>query len=396
MGVAGLTTTGFEAKTLAEIKAELEDDERGLISSRLNTTSAGIIGQLNGIFATKLRQLWELQQSLYDASFTDNAVGYALTLRAALTGTTRRAATYSRVTATVNVDPGTYAAGTLIASVLDSPDARFANVEAVTNGGASAADVSAIFDAITTGPVRANAGTLTVIAQAVTGWNSVTNAADATLGEVEEGDAALRLRREAELRAIGSTNADAIRADLLRNVTGVLNVRILENDTGTTDGDGVPGHSLECIVYGPASPAAADDQAVADQIFASKAAGIGTYGSTTKTVVNAQGTSLSLSFTRPTTVTAYASLTISVDADLYAGDAAVQAAVAATADGLDPGEALDWRRVVGAPYSVAGVLHVTAFGLSTSGGGPFTETDVTPTVREVVALLAANVTVTVA
>lgn len=391
--MAGLTSTGFEAATLEEIKASIEEDERALISPTLNTSSASVVGQLNGIFASKLREAWELIQAVYNAYFDVSASGYALTLRAALTGTTRRAATYSTVTATVNVDPGTYAAGTLIASVQDSPTSRFVNTAAVVNGGGTAANVDALFTCESTGPVRANAGTLTVIAQAVSGWNSVTNADDATLGQEEESDAELRLRRIAELSAQGSTNADAIRADLLRDVTGVLSVKVLENDTNAIDANSVPPHSVECIVYGPVSPSAADNQLVADTIWSSKAAGTGTSGTTTKTVTDSQGIDHNVSFTRPTALPVYCEIDIDVD-DTYGGDTAVKEALVAAADGLEPGDPLYWSKVIGLVYAVPGVVLVTSFGLSTSGGGPFTQTNISPTVRQVVTFGTGDITVT--
>jgi uncharacterized phage protein gp47/JayE len=393
--MAGLTTTGFEAKPLDEIKSDIEADERALISTKINTSSASLVGQINGIMATKLRQLWELLQALYNAFFADGATGFALTLRAALTGTTRDAATYSRTTCTVNVDMGTYLPGTLVASVLDSPDSRFSNLETITNAGPSAAAITGnVFECLTTGPVRANAGTLTVKAQAVTGWNSITNPADATLGAVEEGDPSLRAKREAELRAQGSTTADAVKADLLRDVEGVERVTVLENDTAETDVNGVPRNSLECIVYGPASPTADDDQAVAEQVWASKAGGIGTYGSTSKTVVDLQGKSHTVRFTRPTDLPAFCEVAINVDGDTYAGELAVQEALAASTDALDSGVALDWRAVVGLPYTVAGVRSVTSFGLALTDAGPFLEQNITPTIRQQVVLSTVNIVVT--
>jgi uncharacterized phage protein gp47/JayE len=390
--VAGVTTEGFEAATLEEIKSDIESDQRTLISPTINTTSASINGQNNGIIAQRLRIVWELAQAVYNAAFSDSATGYPLTLRAALTGTQREAASASTVTATYNVDPGTYAIGTLIASVDGTPTSRFANSEAVVNGGGSAANVDALATCEDTGEIRANAGTLTVIAQAVSGWNSVTNADDADLGAEEESDAALRLRREAELRAQGSTTVDAIYADLL-TVDGVTNVSILENDTGTTDGDGVPGHSIECIVYGPASPTAANNQAVADQIWASKAAGIGTYGGVSKTVVDLMGISHTVNFTRPTALPVYVWVTVETDST-YDGDTAVQEAIADLVTNYDPGEVLHWTRVIAAVYTVAGVTNVSAYGQNTTGTPSGAQTDITPTVRQVVTIDTGDVTVT--
>lgn len=389
----GLTNTGFVDATLVELKEAIEADERALISPTVNTATASLVGQMNGVVATKLRELWELAAAIYDAAFTDLATGQSLTLRAALTGTTREAATFTRVVAQCDLDAGTYTAGTLIASVVDSPTSRFANAEDVTSTGGSN-DV--IMDCETAGPIVCNFGTLTVIASPLSGFNSVGNLTDGNIGADEESDASLRLRRESELRAAGSTTADAIRADLLRDVNGVESVTILENDTSTTDGNGVPGHSLECIVFGPAFPTADDNQAVAEQIFASKAGGIGTYGGTTKTVTDDQGFDHSVRFTRPTTLRAYAWVTIEVDADLYAGDDAVKTAIAAIDENFGPGDVLRWTRAIGAPYSVAGVLAVTAYGQNITGTPSGSQADITPTVRQIVTLGVTDITVTVA
>lgn len=393
--MAGLTSTGFEAKTLETIKSEIEADERALISPTINTATASVVGQLNGVFASKLRETWELAQAVYNAMFGDSASGYALTLRAGITGTEREAATPSTVVATVNVDPGTYAAGSLIASVEDDPTARFFNAEDVVNSGGAAANVDATFECETTGATRANSGTLTVIAQAVSGWNSITNTEDASLGAEEESDAALRIRREDELRAAGSTTAQAIRADLLQ-VALVETVTILENDTNSTDVNGVPGHTVECIVFGPQSPTDAQNDAVAEQVFASKAAGIGTYGNTSRTVTDDQGTEHTVMFTRPTLVDVYVEIELEVDADTYAGDTAVQEAIADAAASLSPGEVVRARVLASAALDVAGVTDIVTFGMSTAPGGPFLDANVAPTVRQIVDIDTANVAVTVA
>ena len=97
--VPGITDTGFVDRTLVELKESVEADERALISPTVNTATSSLVGQMNGVMAAKLQELWELASAIYDAAFTDNATGYPLTLRAALTGTTREAATATRVVA---------------------------------------------------------------------------------------------------------------------------------------------------------------------------------------------------------------------------------------------------------------------------------------------------------
>ena len=53
--MAGLTTDGFEIKTLAEIKAEIEQLQLENVDANLNQSADSVIGQINAIFANQLR-----------------------------------------------------------------------------------------------------------------------------------------------------------------------------------------------------------------------------------------------------------------------------------------------------------------------------------------------------
>jgi uncharacterized phage protein gp47/JayE len=397
--MSGITTTGFEPATVSEITDDIASDQRALVSPTIDTTAASTNGKNNAIFAQRLRSVWLLAEAIYTAAFTDNATGYPLALRAAMTGTQKRLATRTRVTAQCTLAEGTYPAGSLVASIEDLPTSRFASIEDVVSEGdpdvpGDPAIVDVIMDCETTGAVRADAGTLIVIAQAVSGWTEVTNAEDGALGRAEETDAALRTRRVTELAAQGSTTLVAVRSDILRDVEGTVSCKILENDTGDTDANGVPGHSLECIVYGPASPTDDDDQAVAEQIWASKGSGVGTYGSTSRTVLTSQGDTRTVSFTRPTPLEVYVEVELEVDADTYEGDTAVKVAMATLVSELGAGVPLRWTRLQSVPYSIAGVTSVVSFGMSTNALGPFVSADIVPTVRQIASLDTDNVAVT--
>ena len=93
--MAGLTTDGFEIKTLAEIKAEIEQLQLENVDANLNQSADSVIGQINAIFANQLREVWELVQAVYTSAYPDTASGQALSYLAAMTGTIRRSATPS-------------------------------------------------------------------------------------------------------------------------------------------------------------------------------------------------------------------------------------------------------------------------------------------------------------
>lgn len=388
----GVQPTGFVRKTFEVLAAELRTSLRTLWGANVNLSPTSLLGQLIDTTAVKLAEEWEVSAAAYASMDPDQAEDAALDSVSAITGTTRDAATKTRVLADVNVDPGTYAIGELVAHVTGDPERRFSNLNAITNGTAGAVTYSdEDFEAEETGPVSCNAGTLEVMANAVSGWNSVTNNADAySLGTAVETDASLRAKREEELGSQGSTNADAIRADLLR-VEGVLRCTVLQNDTDTTDANGLLPHSIEAIVYGPA----ATDADIAAEIFATKAGGANTNGTTTVVVTDAQGFTHEIKFTRPTTVRVYVEVDLTV-LDTYAGDDAIETAFAAADADFGPGDVLYWSKVICIPYGDEdtdyGVESVDDFGLSLDGI-TFTQANITPTIRQVVSIDSADVTV---
>jgi uncharacterized phage protein gp47/JayE len=358
--VAELTSTGLTIRTQAEIQADLETEERANISDRLDVSTSSPFGQHNAISARALRILEEALAAIYLAMDPDSATGDALDRVAAITGSTREAATFTRsATVTVNVDAGTYAIGTLVAQVDGQPTSLFANAEAVVNAGPGAANVAVAFDATTTGPLACPLDTL-VISGAVSGWNSVVDNTEGVPGSTIESDEAFRLRRESEVSNPGSASVNGIRADVLREVASVDTISIIENDTDATV-DTVPPHSIECVVFGPTSPTAQDDQDVADQIFASKSAGIGTAGTTSKTVTDTEGQDHTISFTRPTTVNLALVVTLEYEASTYAGDQTVKdKIVAESLLNYVPGLDGSGSKIASWVHEVAGVLRVTA------------------------------------
>jgi uncharacterized phage protein gp47/JayE len=298
----GLLPTGLHPKTLEVLKEEIEAAEKANINPALNVSATSVLGQLNGIFASKLQELWDLGQSVYQAFDPEQATGSALDALSALTGTLRLRATRSRVTATVNLNAGTTLPAGSVASV-SGPGARFRTLEEVTNSGASPDDFPVLMRAEEYGPVVANAGTLTVIETPVSGWNSVTNVLDATLGRNLENDANLRLRREDEIRATGAGSFEAVLADL-KAVENVKAVLLFENFTDITNGDGLPPKSFEAVVQGGL------DQDIRDAIWETKPLGIRAFGTTSGTVTDSQGNTHTIEFTRPTVIPLHVAVTV--------------------------------------------------------------------------------------
>lgn len=340
----------------------MEASVKAAISPTLNTSSTSILGQVLGANASQIRQVWEAGADNYASADIDQAEGDALTNLAKLTGTVRNAATASTVLMTITLAAGTYAAGSLIVHVVGDPTSRFTNDAAITTAGATLTGQA--FTCEETGPVRANANTLTVIANPVTGFSAPTNPAEAVLGLEIETDTALRLRHRTELARVGSSTVDAIRVDVLDADDAITFVATFENDTDVTDVDGRPPHSVESIVQGGV------DADVAAAVFAAKPAGIKAYGTTTVVVADSQGNNHNIGFTRPTVKTIYLDVTVTVISGQYAGDSVLKTALTDWCDAnLSVGHDVIQTRMEFICMGVAGVIDaVVEIGLSAGAG----------------------------
>ena len=358
----GVTPTGFSAKTLQEIRTELETALRADIDPNLNTTSASPFGQFIGIFASKTRELWELAQAVYSGFYPDSSNFAQLDGVSSITGVTREAATASTSVITSNLDGNTtLPAGSAVSQAGNSSLVFELNAEFTSPAG-PAADYLLDFTATETGPLAANAGTLSVIDTPVAGWNSVTNVADAVEGANIEDDVDLRIRREELLRATGGSTLDAIRSDLL-SVEGIDKVVMFENVTDTTDGDGLPPKSFESVIF--EAGAAVSDAVVAQRIWDSKPAGIRAFGSVVGVAVDSTNRNQNQSFSRVSVRDVWLEIDIDVDDDYpVTGDADVGVSVAAFGDtNYNIGDDVISSKLNVPICGVAGIVDITGIRL---------------------------------
>jgi len=305
----GLTDEGFVARRQPELldrilaTLEAQDALQGL------NVRAGPIHQLASVLSEEVALLWEGLEAVYGSQY-DGATGISLDQVAALTGTLRDAATRSRVALACTLDAGTTVPAGSVVAVDGSPDAQFRTLVEIANGGATSAVVDVQAEAVETGPVAAPTGTLTVIVTSVPGWTAVTNAADAELGAPIASDSALRTERRRQLAAAGSgtTAAIAARLSLLEEV---IEAAVYENVTASVDGAGRPAKTIEAVVW-DGSPAAADDDAIAQVLWNHRGGGIPPYGSgESGTAVDAlTGQEVSVDFSRATLVPGHLEATV--------------------------------------------------------------------------------------
>jgi uncharacterized phage protein gp47/JayE len=145
------------------------------------------------------------------------------------------------------------------------------------------------------GAINAVANTITKIYTPTLGWQSVTNILAATPGAPVEEDAQLRIRQTSSV-ALPSLSVFEGTKGAVRNVSGVTRAEGYENDTGSTNTDGIPAHSIAMVVEGGVT----DD--ITQVIATHKTPGTRTYGTTSGTVYDKYGVPNTINFYRPSIV----------------------------------------------------------------------------------------------
>ena len=378
----GLTSTGFTIPTVDDLLTRITTEQRAAIAADLDEGAEELLGQINGVMALKLREVWEAALAVYESLDPRVASGAALRARCALVGVEPRAATQGTVTLTLTIAAHrTVPAGSQV-SAPGQPDVLWTTTADAVNGTGGSASVTVEAQCATAGRIVAPSGTLTVIATPVSGWSSVTNAADATPGRDADSDVELRARREAELQADGLTTDGSIRA-ALGAVANVRRVLVVANNGDSYIGLQPP-HSVECVVQGGA------DADVASAIFGTVARGVATYGGTSTSVLDAAGVAQQVFYTRPTERSVYINVLLA-RTSLYAGDAAVKAALLAVGDTLLMGSTVQIADLIVAVMGVAGVRNarVTVSWLSSGAG----TSDLVPGAREIPTFDSSRITV---
>ena len=391
-GPYGITANGFVAKPLADIKTDLEASFRTTFGNGIDLTPNSAFSEVIGIFADRLADVWQLGQAVYSNAYTDGATGVALDQLCALTGIARKPASSTRVLATISGTPGTVIGSAQRVSIVGSTH-KFAPVpnSTVIPGGGS---VEIEFIAVDTGPIPCPSAQLIVIETPVPGWASVTNTLDQFyLGTDTESDGALRLRRELSLRALGGGAVPAIQAALFE-VTGVTDAFVFANETSSTDANGLPGHSFECVVNGGL------DQAIADKIAETKPAGIATFGTTTLSGIppGISSNSFVINFSRPTVLNVYVTIDVIASAALAPLNLAdlVKAAVVAFGDlNYNVGSPVIAAAMIPTVFaSGSGVRDVPSVKIGTAPA-PALSTTIQPTNRQIADLDTSRVVVNV-
>lgn len=332
------TPTGVVLPSETSILAGVQADQNAAAGGNLSPTLTSPQGQqaqsLTAIIGDKNDQIAEIVSQVDP----DNADGRFQDAIGRIYFMTRNPATGTLVTATCTGLVGTVIPAGAIAQ--DVNGFRYASTQDATIPASGSIDVP--FQCLTTGPIACGIGALNTIYQAITGWESITNAAAGAPGQDVENRTDFEFRRRNSVAINAQNSAQAIYAAVLA-VPGVLDAFVYDNSGATVLDYGTTNYPIAAkSVYVAVAGGAAVD--VATAIWSKKSLGCDYNGTTTYTVVDdvnypAPYPSYEVKWVTPTNTPVYITVNIANVANLPSDlTAQVQAAVTAAFNGTDGGQ----------------------------------------------------------
>lgn len=392
------TPSGVAIPTTADVLngalTDIDNAFGGGMSKNLETPQGQLATSMTAAITDKNAQL------LYLASQFDptNAEGVFQDSLAKIYFLTRIPAQSTSVSCTLSG-----VAGTIIpagASAKDSSGNSYIAAGAYTIGAGGM--VTGTFNNVQTGAIPCPAGTLTTVAQSISGWDTITNPTDGTLGRAVESRLDFEYRRRQSVATNGHGILEAIRGAVI-GVTGVLDAYVTENNTSAAVATGATSYSLlpNSLYVGVTGGADAD---IAAAIF-SKRSGCGDFnGNTSVTITDSVNYAppypvYLVKFNRPTATPVKFLVQILANSNLPVDIVAqTQAAIMAAFNGTDNGP----RARIGASISsgrfYGGVMAISPYvavaeillGLTTP-----TLTNVTMGIDQQPTITASDITVSI-
>jgi len=295
---ATISTTGISAPNYASVYSYLVSQFQAIYGADSYLGNDSADGQWIGVIAQAITDCNSAAVAVYNAFSPTTAQGNGLSSNVKINGLTRIAGSFSTAILTV-----VGVAGTVITNgqAQDTNGNLWALPSPTTIPNAGTINVTATCTTI--GAITAGSNAINSIATPVLGWQTVNNASSATQGNPVETDAQLRARQAVSVALPSITVFVGIIA-ALQQVPGVTRVAGYENNTNSTNGNGIPANTL-CFVVENGAQAA-----IAAAIASKMPPGIATYGNVTTIITDTAGTTRTINYQTQTVATITASITV--------------------------------------------------------------------------------------
>lgn len=293
-----IDAAGFHTPDYPTVLQYLKDEYKTIYGNDVYLEADSQDGQWVAIQAQAIFDALQVAQATYNSFSPLTAQSDALSRNVKINGIRRLSASYSQVDLLVVGQAGTTINNGQVEDTLGQKWNLPATVVVPVLGQITVTATSAEIGAKT-----AAANTINKISTPTLGWQTVNNPLAAAAGQPVETDAELRKRQKASTALPSLTVLDGI-IGAVASLAGVTRFRGYENDSGATDTNGIPAHSMAVVVEG------GDAQAIGDAIASKKTPGSPTYGTTTVTTYDKYGLPNDINFFRPTVATIGVEVTI--------------------------------------------------------------------------------------
>lgn len=313
-----LTYTGLETKDNLILVDDLVTGLQNIYSQNgeiLNLDSNTPDGQLIELFAYMGTVIREMITEVYNSCDPDKCVGAVQDNRYQINYLERKAGSYSLQNIVITANKTVQLQG-LDGSYNEPEASSFAvsddngNIWYLVDSTTVYSGQNVLeFRAKEKGVIVPTIGTITNMVTVIPGIVSVINNVGATyIGTEEENDSDFRIRRARSTSVPGKNNVDSIEGQL-RELDGVIDVKIHENTTNVTDDTGTTAHTIWAIVEGGANTEIAD-------VIYGNIGGSDTRGTVTVLLITSSLQTININFDRETIVPLYIKFDIKPITDL--------------------------------------------------------------------------------
>lgn len=300
-----LNENGLQVSSNTELVEQLTSDFQTIYGDDVSLGQEAPDGQMLNIYAQGGTDIRELLLQIYNSFDPDNTSGRLLDERCAINNIFRRGGTFTTVDIQVVTDRTVTLQGldenyndvsATGYTIQDDAGNQFilANTQTLTAG-----THNVIFRAQEIGRVEVTPQTITTPVTIVLGVVSVINPAAATsVGEDEETDAELKIRRRQSVSIGSSGYLNGLLAYVLQ-LDGVTDAALYENYSSTTDSNGTPPHCIWLVVEGGSS------EDIANAIYTHKSYGCDMRGNITYTLTTVSNQQFIAKWDEPTTQNIY-------------------------------------------------------------------------------------------
>ena len=276
--------SGIQIETYAQIVSDIINGNSNapglaqIYGSDINVASNSPDGQMVNIYALSKLDILNLCVAIYNSFDPDQAIGLSLDQIAQIAGLARKGGTYTKVSVTVTTSTTLNLNGIDTSTPYTISDVNGNQFYLIASASLSSGANNLNFQAVNIGYLNILANTLTQQITVIPGVISVNNpAVPYQVGVDQETDSNFRLRRQASTAFPAQGPLQALFAGL-NSISNITQAVVYENNTGSTNTDGVLAHNIWVITDGGA------DADIANAIYKYRSLGIGMKGSVTHNI----------------------------------------------------------------------------------------------------------------